>query len=93
MHIDLTPEQRDFVSLAIEAGRVVDAEQAVQQAMAVWVALERRRVELLDSLEAAEASLARGDGIPITSHSIDALARDVMERNRHHFLAEQPVVD
>ena len=92
MRIDLTPEQSDFVSFAIESGRVADAEQAVQQAMTVWIALERRRVELLESLEAAEASLARGDGISITQHSVVALAQDVMQRNLHRF-ASKPALD
>jgi hypothetical protein len=53
----------------------------------LWVARERRRAELLASLHAAEASLARGEGKAITRESMDGLARDVMERNRHRFPA------
>jgi hypothetical protein len=49
---------------------------------------ERRRAEFLTSLDAAEASLARGEGRPITRESMKSLARDVMERNRHRFPVE-----
>ena len=54
----------------------------------LWVARERRRAEFLASLDAAEASLARGEGLPITRESMKSLARDVMERNRHRFPTE-----
>ena len=54
----------------------------------LWVARERRRAELLASLHAAEASLARGEGKAITRESMESLARDVMERNRHRFPTE-----
>jgi Arc/MetJ-type ribon-helix-helix transcriptional regulator len=90
MEITLTPEQSDFVRHAVEAGRVRNSEQAVQEAMALWVERERRRADLVASLDAAEASLARGEGRPVTQDSIKTLARDVMERNRHRFPAEQP---
>jgi Arc/MetJ-type ribon-helix-helix transcriptional regulator len=88
MEIDLTPEQTDFVRHAVQTGRVRDSAQAVQEALSLWVERERRRVELLASLDAAEASLARGEGKPIARESMDSLVRDVMERHRHRFQGE-----
>jgi putative addiction module CopG family antidote len=80
MQIDLTPEQQDFVRQAVASGRFERAEDAVQAAMTLWVERERRRDELLASLDAAEASLARDEGIAITQDSVRSLALDVMER-------------
>jgi len=85
MEIKLTPEHCDFVRHAVEAGRIRNSDQAVQEAMALWVERERRRAELLASLDAAEASLARGEGLAITRESMKTLAHDVMERNRRRF--------
>jgi Arc/MetJ-type ribon-helix-helix transcriptional regulator len=89
MEINLTPEQSDVVRHAVETGRVHDPEQAVQEALVLWMERERRRVELLASLDAADASLARGEGRVITQDAMKSLAREVMERNRHRFPAEQ----
>ncbi len=58
--------------------------------MALWEERERRRAEILASLDAAEASIARGEGIPITNNAMDALARDVKQRGRAHLEAEKP---
>jgi Arc/MetJ-type ribon-helix-helix transcriptional regulator len=60
MQIALTPEQRDFVRLAVEEGRVRSLDQAVAEAMALWIERERRRAEMLASLDVAESSLSRG---------------------------------
>ncbi len=80
MDITLTPEQSDIVRQAVESGRVHDSRQAVEQAIALWVERERRRAELVTSLEAAEASLSRGEGIVITRDSMEAMVRDVIDR-------------
>ncbi len=53
MQIELTPEQDDIVRHAIEAGRIARPEDAVAQAMADWVEMERERIAFI-------ASLARG---------------------------------
>ena len=71
MQIDLTPEQQDFVRQAVESGRFERAEDAVQAALTLWVERERRRAEILAAVDAAQASIARGEGIE--NHSgIDA---------------------
>jgi Arc/MetJ-type ribon-helix-helix transcriptional regulator len=88
MEVDLTPEQTDFLRYAVQTGRVRDPAETVQQALSLWMERERRRAEFLTSLDAAEASLARGEGRPITRESMKSLARDVMERNRHRFPVE-----
>jgi Arc/MetJ-type ribon-helix-helix transcriptional regulator len=47
MQIDLTPEQDELVRRAIETGRHRCPEDAVREALALWVEYERRREELL----------------------------------------------
>ncbi len=89
MNVELTPEQRDFVRKAIESGRVSGEEEAVQQALALWEERERRRLEILALLDEADASLARGEGIPITEESMKALAEDVKREGRRRLAAER----
>ena len=89
MKIELTPEQQDFVSLALKTGRIQRAEDAVQEAMLLWVERERRRTEILAAVDAAEASLARGEGTVITQESMRELAEDVNRRGRERLAAER----
>lgn len=88
MNIELTPDQRAFVQKAIESGRFTHAEQAVEEALALWEERERRRLEIVAMVEEAEASLARGEGRVITEESMKALAEEVKARGRRR-LAEQ----
>jgi Arc/MetJ-type ribon-helix-helix transcriptional regulator len=88
MKIELTPEQQDFVRLALESGRIQRAEDAVQEAMWLWVERERRRTEILEAVDAAEASLARGEGTVITHESMRELAEDVNRRGRARLAVE-----
>ncbi|MGP0088425.1 MAG: type II toxin-antitoxin system ParD family antitoxin [Xanthobacteraceae bacterium] len=85
MQIELTPEQQDFVRLALKTGRIQRAEDAVQEAMLLWVERERRRTEILAAVDAAEDSLARGEGTVVTQESMRDLAEDVNRRGRAHF--------
>ena len=89
MNVELTPDQRDFVRMAIESGRVSGEEEAVQQALALWEERERRRLEILAMLDEADASLARGEGIPITEESMRALAEDVKQEGRRRLAADR----
>ena len=57
MQIELTAEQQDFIRRAIKTGRVQKAEDALQQALELWVDRERRREEILAAIDEAEASL------------------------------------
>ena len=87
MDVELTPDQRDFVRKAVESGRISGEKEAVQQALALWEERERRRLEILAMLDEADASLARGEGIPITEESMKALAEDVKQEGRRRLAA------
>ena len=89
MNVELTPDQREFVQKAIDSGRFSRAEEAVQEALALWEERERRRVELLMMLDAADASLARGDGREITEASMKAVAENVKQRGRRRLAADR----
>ena len=88
MNVELTPDQRAFVQRAIESGRFSHEEEAVREALALWEERERRRLEILAALDEADASLARGEGIPITEESMKALAEDVKQGVRRRIAAE-----
>jgi len=77
MEIELTPEQDSFVHLGIEQGRFRHAEDAVKDALALWEARERARMELQASLDVAEQSLDAGEGSSYTAETIHELARAV----------------
>lgn len=89
MNVELTADQREFVQRAIESGRLTSEEDAVREALALWEERERRRLEILAMLDEADASLARGEGIPITEESMKALAEDVKQRGRLRLVAER----
>ncbi len=89
MNVELTPDQRAFVQKAIESGRFSRAEEAIQEAMALWEERERRRLEILAMLDEADASLERGEGREITEESMKALAEEVKQRLRRRIAAER----
>jgi putative addiction module CopG family antidote len=89
MNIELTPDQRAFVEKAIESGRFMREEEAVQEAMALWEERERRRLEILAMLDEADAELARGEGIPITEESVKVLVEEAKQRLRRRIEAER----
>jgi len=89
MHVELTPEQSDFIRRAIDDGRLKCAEEAVQHALELWIERERRRDEILAAIDEAEASLANGKDIIITKESMRELAEDVKRRGRERLLSEK----
>ncbi len=89
MEIVLTPEQQDFVRRAVESGRFKRAEDAVQEALGLWIERERRRAEILAAVDAAQASIDRGEGIEITQQSMRELAEDIKRRGRARLAAAQ----
>jgi Arc/MetJ-type ribon-helix-helix transcriptional regulator len=89
MEVRLTPDQEAFVRQAIESGRLQRAEDAVQEALSLWEQRERSRAEILVAVDAAEASLARGEGRVITEESMRELAEEVKQRGRARLAAEQ----
>jgi putative addiction module CopG family antidote len=88
MQVALTPEQQDFVRRAVDSGRFARAEDAVQEALGLWVERERRRAEILAAVDTAQASIDRGEGIEITQQSMRELAEDVKRRGRARLAAE-----
>jgi Arc/MetJ-type ribon-helix-helix transcriptional regulator len=90
MRVNLTPEQRDFLRRAVESGRFERAEDALQEALSLWVERERRRAEILAAVDAAQASIERGEGIEIAPQSMRELAEDVKQRGRARLATERP---
>lgn len=89
MDVRLTPDQEAFIRQAIETGRFSRPEDAVQEALSLWEERERARAEILAAVDTAEASLARGQGRPITRQSMRELADEVQRRGRARFESEQ----
>jgi Arc/MetJ-type ribon-helix-helix transcriptional regulator len=89
MQIDLTEEQQDFIHRAIAHGRLGQAEDAVQEALSLWIERERRRDEILAAVDEAEASIARGEGRIITRESMRELAEEVHRRGLARLSAEK----
>jgi putative addiction module CopG family antidote len=88
MDVSLTPDQKAFVRQAIESGRLQREEDAVKEALVLWEDRERTRAELLASVDAAEASLARGHGRIITQQSMRDLSQELKQRGRARLDAE-----
>jgi putative addiction module CopG family antidote len=65
MNIELTEDQQIFVKRAIESGRLQSEEDAVREAMLLWEERERQRLDLIASIEEAEAEIDRGEGIEV----------------------------
>ena len=89
MNITLTANQEAFVRRAVEQGRYENAEDAVTEALLLWEERELRRADFLASLDAAEADLDRGGGIPIDATSMKSAAEDVKRQGRERLAAER----
>lgn len=90
MEVHLTPDQEAFVRQGIEAGRFRDEADAIAEALLLWEERERKRAEILAAVDAAEASIARGEGIVINEQSMRELAERVKRRGRARLEAERP---
>ncbi len=91
MEVHFSVEQRVFVRQAIETGRQHSEEEAIREALLLWVERERTRTEILVAVDAAEASLTRGQTRVITEQSMGDLATEVKQRGRARLASEQPV--
>ena len=89
MEVHLTPDQAAFVRQGIAAGRFQSEADAVAEALLLWEERERARAEILAAVDAAEASLARGEGRVITEQSVRDLAEGVKKRGRARLAAER----
>ncbi len=72
-------------------GRVHREEEVVHEALALWESRERTRSEILAAVDTAEASLARGEGRPVSEQSMLDLAGEVKQRGRIRFAAQTDV--
>lgn len=82
MDVQLTPDQQAFARQAVEAGRIGQESDAVREALLLWESRERTRLEIMSRIDAAEASLARGEGRIINEASMRELATEVKRRGR-----------
>lgn len=82
MQVTLTPDQEALVVQGMRSGRFGSVEDAVTYALSLWEERERERETLIASLDEAEASLTRDDGLEITPETMRELARDVKDRGR-----------
>jgi len=82
MEIELSPEQKSFVHLAIEEGRIQHPEDAVRDALALWEDRERARVELLHAIDAGIRELDAGEGTTYSAETIHGLGESVKRRGR-----------
>ena len=89
MEVQLTQNQKAFVREAIKSGRLHREEDVVKEALSLWEERERTRLEILAAVDAAEASLSRGEGRIITQQSMRELAEEVKQRGRARLVAEQ----
>jgi Arc/MetJ-type ribon-helix-helix transcriptional regulator len=89
MEIRPTPDQQAFIRAAIASGRFENAEDAGEEAMALWEERERRRAEILAAAGKAKASIAEGKGRVITQESMRELANEVHQRGLARLAAEQ----
>ena len=89
MEIRLPPEQEaHLTAIAASTGRSTD--ELVQEAIELWERDQARALaEFRKSLDEAEDSIARGEGIDITPEAMRQLSKDVMERCRARVEAER----
>jgi putative addiction module CopG family antidote len=90
MEVRLTPDQKELIRRAIESGRFENEEDALHEALSLWEERERARAEILAAVDAAEASLAKGEGHVITGKSMQQLANRVKPRGRARLKSEPP---
>jgi Arc/MetJ-type ribon-helix-helix transcriptional regulator len=88
MEVHLTMDQIAFARRAVETGRLKSEQEAVEEALALWEERERRRVELVATLDDARAAISRGEGREITPESMRSLSAGVRERGRARLIAE-----
>jgi Arc/MetJ-type ribon-helix-helix transcriptional regulator len=90
MEVQLTEDQKAFIRDAIDAGRFAREEDALKEALSLWEHRERRRAEILASIDDAEASYARGEGrIVTTFEESKQVAADIKRRGLARVADEQ----
>ncbi len=90
MEVQLTPDQEAFIRQAVASGRYTSAEAAVRDAMARWEERERGRLELLATLDAAQADLNAGLYTDYTDATLPRLAEELKREARDLRRRQQP---
>ncbi len=90
MEVQLTPDQEAFIRQAVASGRYTSAEAAVRDAMARWEERERGRLELLATLDAAQADLNAGLYTDYTDATLPRLAEELKREARDLRRRHQP---
>ena len=80
MQIQLSPEQRSFVEMGIQQGRFRDPEEAMQEALSLWIERERVRLELLAEIEAGDDSPRENDTVLDSDEEIADFLAGVEQR-------------
>jgi putative addiction module CopG family antidote len=89
MQIDLTTEEDAFVRRSVETGRHRRPEDAVREALELWIERERRREELLAAIDEGEASAAQGKVRIMPPGSARNLAEEVHQRGMARIAAKR----
>lgn len=82
MEVPLTPEQETFLRRAVETGRYSTPEDAINDALAQWIADERNRAELLATLEEGRADLREDRFTEYTDETLPLLAEELKREAR-----------
>ena len=90
MEVHLTDDQRAFIREALQSGRIRHEEDAIREAMLLWEERERRRLQILASVDRAEASLSKGEGRTVTSSEQTRQLADEIKRRASSKLPKVP---
>jgi Arc/MetJ-type ribon-helix-helix transcriptional regulator len=82
MEVHLSADQQAFVRQVVASGRLQGEEEAVQEAFALWEERERRRIEILAGLDAAELDIASGRYSDYTDEMLPQLGEDLKREAR-----------
>jgi putative addiction module CopG family antidote len=89
MEVRLSPEQEVFVRQAIESGRFHGAEDVVREALEMWHERERKRADIMEVFEFAEASVTRVAKRNVTKEPSTKPARKGKGRGRKRVAADK----
>jgi Arc/MetJ-type ribon-helix-helix transcriptional regulator len=87
MQIQLSPEQSSFIDLGIQEGRLRDPEEAMQQALTLWVKRERARLDLLVEIDAGDNSPREDDTVLDSEEEIAEFFAGVNQRGQSRHMS------
>jgi len=87
--VRVSPEQEALVRQAIESGRYHGAEDVVREALEMWHDRERKRADIMEVFDFAEASVARVAKRNVTKEPATKPARKGKGRGRKRVVGEK----